>query len=438
VYVYVRDADTAWEPPSEASREALTEHAAFGGMGTIFFIDNPAGCTNCMTRPTFDLHVDVTAALRAQGIHPKRAMLEVMVESADDSVAPLADTPVPVPTLKGPRLGSGLDIARGQADNDEEDTKELQRMLGQKDDGVAGPVTDAAIRKFQQMAGLAEDGVVGPKTRTLLAVCGLTKDGGAIPDGHKLVGSRAGGKTVTWSLDVKHVPASLRQKEQCEKFLAEMQSAFDAWSEPTGLAFVQVPEGGQLVLDFADRSDQNESVFDGPGGALAEATPSTITFDASEKWELLDVPHPHRAVEEEGGDSFWADASIFSVFVVGLHEVGHVIGLGHSDAAADVMSPYYLKTKVALTENDLARARALYVEDQGARAAAAAAATTPEVVAASTASPPQPMPEPDETVPEQPEPAPSEPVPASIGEEEQLLPPGAPVATGTSSCCTVS
>ena len=61
-----------------------------------------------------------------------------------------------------------------------------------------------------------------------------------------------------------------------------------------------------------------------------------ITFDASEKWELQDVPHPQRAAEEAGGDSFWADASIFSFYVVALHEVGHVIGLHHSDGASDV------------------------------------------------------------------------------------------------------
>eukprot|EP01047_Picozoa_sp_COSAG01_P050540 COSAG01_NODE_5121_length_4471_cov_8.084629_3_plen_74_part_00 len=72
------------------------------------------------------------------------------------------------------------------------------------------------------------------------------------------------------------------------------------------------------------------------------------------------MPHPQRAAEEAGGDSFWADASIFSFYVVALHEVGHVIGLHHSDEASDVMSPYYVKGQMTLSANDVARARALY------------------------------------------------------------------------------
>eukprot|EP01047_Picozoa_sp_COSAG01_P089252 COSAG01_NODE_21402_length_904_cov_0.514286_2_plen_115_part_00 len=85
---------------------------------------------------------------------------------------------------QGPRLGSGTDIEPGKADNDQEDTKELQRLLGQKDDGIAGPLTGAAIKRFQAMSGLLEDGVVGPKTRALLAVQGLVKDGASIPAGY--------------------------------------------------------------------------------------------------------------------------------------------------------------------------------------------------------------------------------------------------------------
>lgn len=45
-----------------------------------------------------------------------------------------------------------------------EDVKELQRLLGITQDGVFGPVTWQAVRRFQQNNGLLVDGVVGKAT----------------------------------------------------------------------------------------------------------------------------------------------------------------------------------------------------------------------------------------------------------------------------------
>jgi len=361
-YVYVRDQDTSFTFPTESkTREALCALPGFAGMGAIFFIDNPSGCTNCMTNPTFDLAVDVTGALRTGGILPSRTVLEVIVENADNTVEPLAATPVPVPVLRGPTLGSGVDIAEGKANNDVHDVKALQRRLGLLEDGDAGPVTGAAIKQFQKAAGLVEDGCVGPKTRATLAVTGLGSD---MHTPTKLV--LGADKRITWSLDEETVPGTLtddgdEESEECKLLAAEMQKAFDQWGAVIGVTFELVDGMGELVVAFADRSEDNAGVFDGPGGALADASPEGITFDSSEMWERQDTPHPQRTLEEEGeGGSFWADASIFSFFVVALHEVGHVIGLDHSDDPADVMSPYYKKGQLELSPNDVARAKALY------------------------------------------------------------------------------
>lgn len=42
--------------------------------------------------------------------------------------------------------------------------KNIQRRLGQTQDGYIGPATDRAIRSFQRSHGLASDGIVGRAT----------------------------------------------------------------------------------------------------------------------------------------------------------------------------------------------------------------------------------------------------------------------------------
>ena len=40
--------------------------------------------------------------------------------------------------------------------------------------------------------------------------------------------------------------------------------------------------------------------------------------------------------------------------------IGHVLGLDHSSSISDVMAPYYVADRTALSANDVARCRALY------------------------------------------------------------------------------
>ena len=136
--------------------------------------------------------------------------------------------------------------------------------------------------------------------------------------------------------------------------LHELAAAFAPWGAATGITFVR--GGAAAVADLTIRWDErvktNDFLFDGPGGALAVATASTITFDAAERWELRSAPHPHRGVLD------W-DEMYFQLLPVAMHEIGHVLGLGHSDMPEDVMSPYYGKTRTVLSQNDIARAQSI-------------------------------------------------------------------------------
>jgi hypothetical protein len=328
------------------------------------------GCSNCAKRPVFDLFVDVTPALRARQIHPRRAKLEVMVEFSDGTIVPLSGTAVPAPVLKGPNFAAEAAIAEG-GENDTDDVSELQRQLRMfgiaevgEVDGSAGPQTVAALRRFQREAGLSEDGVAGPKTKRLLTVVGLARDAPTEVDGVKedrLAVKK--GCTVKWHVDIDSAPSYLDD----DAVVAELTTAFGTWGAALELTFERsdAPGDGVLLVEWNDLTDKAENPFDGPGGVLADATPAGIAFDSAERWELHGAQSWRRqlaasdSIASGSGAAFWANASIFKLLPVAIHEIGHVLGLGHSRDPKDMMSPFYLADQIALSDNDVGRARAL-------------------------------------------------------------------------------
>jgi predicted Zn-dependent protease len=102
-----------------------------------------------------------------------------------------------------------------------------------------------------------------------------------------------------------------------------------------------------------------DSAFDGPGGVLANATSSAVTFDKAEVWELSTSSTPYRTQRPDTADAFWAASSRFKVLPVALHEIGHVLGLDHTSNPEDIMSPFYIAGQAQLSESDKQRVRTL-------------------------------------------------------------------------------
>ena len=114
------------------------------------------------------------------------------------------------------------------------------------------------------------------------------------------------------------------------------------WSRVASVAFS--PAGGPylertLNFLFAAGSHGDAYPFDGPGMALAhtyypappnpEPIAGDLHFDDAEEW----VAGPDLTVRS------------VDLYSVTLHELGHALGLGHSDVPGAVMYPYYRRLR---------------------------------------------------------------------------------------------
>lgn len=130
-----------------------------------------------------------------------------------------------------------------------------------------------------------------------------------------------------------------------------IQNAFNTWSSMSIIQFIQVntPEDADLLIKWETGEHGDGNPFDGQGNVLAHAfypPPSGgsfaghLHFDDDENWTV---------------NGYGTDLES-----VALHEIGHLIGIGHSEYFNAVMYPSYWGIKRMLDDDDILAAMNLY------------------------------------------------------------------------------
>jgi hypothetical protein len=152
-------------------------------------------------------------------------------------------------------------------------------------------------------------------------------------------------------VDLRYSFGALTDKLPASVVESEIERALGEWAKYVEIAFVRTgnPYAEKSIhFLFASRDHGDSYDFDGRGGGLAHAfypappNPEVIAGDL-----------------HFDGDEVWRTGIDTDLFSVALHELGHSLGLGHSDSPQAIMYPYYRRVS-RLATDDIAAIRELY------------------------------------------------------------------------------
>ncbi|ERN00765.1 hypothetical protein AMTRI_Chr13g116420 [Amborella trichopoda] len=218
---------------------------------------------------------------------------------------------------------------------------------------------ESAVRTYQARLSLSVTGRLDPDTlaQVMTPRCGMPDKGLGGPF-HE-VGHYAffpgvpkwprGKKALTYGIS----PTNMVNYLDMEDVRMALSRAFDRWSNVIPLNFTETQDyyGADIKIGFFSGDHGDGQPFDGVLGILAHAfSPSNGNFhlDASETWSTdFGVQKSRVAIDLES---------------VATHEIGHLLGLGHSKEKEAIMYPSLSPRtkKMELRSDDIIGVQSLY------------------------------------------------------------------------------
>ncbi|WP_214480962.1 matrixin family metalloprotease [Bacillus sp. SM2101] len=209
--------------------------------------------------------------------------------------------------------------------------------------------TSEALKKYQHFYKIEETGEFDQETRDLMNAprCGL-------PD---LNNSVAFSTVCDWDrTTLRYAIDEVTTDVSREDGINAIKNAFNTWSSVSPLRFLEVSSADEpdILIGWRDANDPDHSMV---GDVLAHAD-----FPPGCSVVVNSLPLPVHFDDSEHTWCIGAFPGQFDIETVAVHEIGHILGIAHSNVFGAIMYPRVSSNTVkrSLTQDDILAVQDLY------------------------------------------------------------------------------